>query len=720
MTTEQMFYSWNNKQEFQKSIAEYGDFAADTYPISRSTGGVGRTFVNDLSTQSIRSEYHRGDYEHYRKSETVPKDPMEIIRLCMLAYEKVGIVRNVIDLMGDFACKGVSLQHPNPKIENFYQKWFEKVDGKERSERFLNMLYRAGNVVVNSAYGKVNVKDETEWRKTHGLDNDDISLDSPKVRNRTIPLKYSFINPLSIEVVGGEAASFVGKGVYVIKITSALKAHLAKLERMAAINTAAKELYDSIPENIKTAVKKGHKFIPLDQDKLFVSFYKKDDWNLWSKPMTYSILDDLIMLDKMKLADISALDGAISNVRLWTVGVIGKNIQDSILPTRAMMQKIRNILANNVGGGTLDLVWGPELSFTESATKVHEFLGRGKYEPVWDAIYDGLGIPSVLRSSGSSTNANSFMALKTLVERLEYGRMRLEEFWNREIKRVQKAMGYRFPAKLKFEQMVLADESSILALLVQLVDRNILSDEAILEKFSYIPEIEKLRVRRQESSRKVEKAGPYHKPQVEEDLKKIFAQGGTVTPSEVGVELEECKEGEECRNAQQEKFQMKITEMQEASREKIEQQKFKNQKKEQSGRPNNVQETKKRKPKPQTKPQVNAAVALWANVAQHTISEIVTPAYLKQCDKPSARNLSSAQAKELESIKFGVLMTLEPYSEINEEKVYNSLMNNSNPVTADANVLLLETKTEFSQNNEREPTIDETRQIQSAVYSTLK
>ena len=39
-----------------------------------------------------------------------------------------------------------------------------------------------------------------------------------------------------------------------------------------------------------------------------------------ANPLVYAILDDIVMLEKMRLADMSALDGAISNIRLWTLG----------------------------------------------------------------------------------------------------------------------------------------------------------------------------------------------------------------------------------------------------------------------------------------------------------------------------------------------------------------------------------------------------------------
>ena len=74
------------------------------------------------------------------------------------------------------------------------------------------------------------------------------------------------------------------------------------------------------------------------------------------------------------------------------------------------------------------------------------------------------------------------MSLKTLVERLEYGRSVLVEFWEKEIVEVQKAMGFRFPARVEFDKMTLANEDAEKALLIQLADRNLISEETLQTK----------------------------------------------------------------------------------------------------------------------------------------------------------------------------------------------------------------------------------------------
>jgi hypothetical protein len=265
--------------------------------------------------------------------------------------------------------------------------------------------------------------------------------------------------------------------------------------------------------------------------------------------MCHAILDDLMMLNKLKLADISALDGAISNIRLWTLGIIGDSPATSILPTKSAINKLRNILHNNVGGGVLDLVWGPELKFLESNSQVWRFLGAEKYATTINAIYEGLGIPAPLRAGTGQSNSGNFVGLNTLIKRLQYGRDCLIGFWNVELKRIHKAMGFPGkPPQIVFDFMALADEAAEKQLLINLWDRDIISDETILELFGRLPNIEKSRVKREMNERTNEvmpyKAGPYHNPDKEHEYRKILLQGGGVAPSEIGIDLNDRKIGE--------------------------------------------------------------------------------------------------------------------------------------------------------------------------------
>ena len=70
----------------------------------------------------------------------------------------------------------------------------------------------------------------------------------------------------------------------------------------------------------------------------------------------------------------------------------------------------------------------------KSDTYSNKFLGSEKYQPVLTSIYAGLGIPPTLTGASSSGGyTNNYVSLKTLIERLEYGRDVLKQFWRHEI-----------------------------------------------------------------------------------------------------------------------------------------------------------------------------------------------------------------------------------------------------------------------------------------------
>src|SRR5690606_11461642 len=145
------------------------------------------------------------------------------------------------------------------------------------------------------------------------------------------------------------------------------------------------------------------------------------------------------------------------------------------------------------------------------------------------AIYSGLGIPPTLTGTfGAAGTTNNFISLKTLTQRLQYGRNILIEFWNQEIAIVQQAMGFRFPAKVEFDIDNLGDEIQEKALLVQLADRNLISDELLQQRFKHDPEMEKIRLNRENKDRKgdymVQKSGPFHSPEFDKELKKVALQ----------------------------------------------------------------------------------------------------------------------------------------------------------------------------------------------------
>ena len=622
---EEHYITWDKGSESSKKEAiERHSENIENYEAVASYGRRSRDFIEIEPNRSVRPGYSFTDYYAFRPDEEVPNDQKKIIKMCMDAYDKVGIVKNIIDLMGDFGSKGINIVHENKSVEDFYKEWFKRVNGPERSERILNNLYRTGNVIIYKSYATI-TPDIVRYIKSIGKD---ITVEIPEIEKNVVPWTYTFFNPLTVNVKDGKVSLFLTRKKYNLNIGTFVDNFKD--------GSIPLHYLDTLPPNIKNQIQSGAKQIDLDPENLSVFFYKKDDWQTWANPMVYSILDDIIMLQKMRLADLSALDGAISNIRLWTLG----NFEHQIFPTKAAINKLRNILASNVGGGTMELVWGPELSYTESNSQVYKFLGSEKYQSVLNSIYAGLGVPPTLTGMAGNGGGftNNFVSLKTLVERLQYGRDQLVKFWENEAEIVRKAMGFRKSPHVVFDQMSLSDEASEKALLIQLADREIISHETILERFSEVPSVEKMRLKRESKDREddnlPDKISPYRKP-----------------ANEFEAELK-LKKDQQKQQLQQKQAPVNP-----------------------NGRPLSQKDNGPRKQRvdtPKSTPGV-AKIVTMAQVAFEKISALLNEAILSDTKKTNLRQLTKSEIEQLENLKLIAFSNIDIAEEITDENILKAL-----------------------------------------------
>lgn len=666
-----------------------------------------RDSFRDIDTNtSVRTEFTRDDYEYFRQSESLPRDQRTTISMSMAAYKKVGLVRNVVDLMADFVCQGIHLVHPNESAQNFYREWFKRVNGDERSERFGNKLVRCGTLIARWSTATISPTDAEKLRKSIAADlsKDVFEDDRANVEKLEIPWKYTFLNPLSLEPVGEELAPFIGKPLFKLKLPSYLR-------RLFDNNDPqVRKLIKSLPKDIASALQNNERFFPLNPDRTRVYFYKKDDWEVWGEPLIAGVLADVIMLTKLKLADMAALDGAISRVRLWILG----DLEKGIVPTQAGVDKLNNELINNVGGGTFDLIWGPAIDFKESSSDAAHFLGEDKYKPTLNALYAGLGIPPTLTGSATASGVtNNFISIRTLVERLKYIRGMLVDFWNYQIRLVQKAMGFRVPAEVRFDIMNMSDEQMEKKLYLDMADRNIISLETLQERFGELPELEAIRLKREEEAREKgllpPKTSPWHNPQQDIEMAKIALGKGLVTPAEIGMELEEREPGDK-------PFADKQLQVQKQANQQKAQQLKKTKKAGVPGRPMMKKDSTKRKKKRVT---VRTKAFLWAREAQKLINETATPIFLKTYGRKNVRQTTEEEARKLENYKFNLLCQFEPLQDLTEEMILDQMEKKMN-IDSQANIAYAKFQEEFITARKKQPTVDQLRDMQIIVYLSMK
>mgnify|MGYP003335247192 FL=1 len=205
---EDAYVTWGEDLASKQEALKKSSASLDEFTLVQKAEGMRRYGLDYSNLDGItgsRPGFTRTDYDYFRPDEAVPKKLKAILVRAEDIYQRVGLVKNVIDLMGDFATQGVRLSHRNKRIERFYRRWFKKINGKERSERFLNNLYKSGNIVIDRRTAKISLKVSEKLYQSLGTADYQISdIDNNiQVEKREIPWKYTFIDPAYVEVAAG-------------------------------------------------------------------------------------------------------------------------------------------------------------------------------------------------------------------------------------------------------------------------------------------------------------------------------------------------------------------------------------------------------------------------------------------------------------------------------------------------------------------------------------
>ncbi len=504
-------YDPDNAADANKALSAHSDFFEGENCAQASLG-----LSDILPNQSVRKQFRKRDYDSLRSSEALPTDFKGIIFAVQRIYKTVGVIKTSIDLMSDFACEGLRFEHSIRGQQQWYNAWSTRINLQNIVHNFMLNLLRDGNVVIRRKTAKLTVKQNDRLKKGQAKPDIKIEKDTKNVLKREIPWSYLFISPAVVTVEGGVAGEFTNKTLLSIEIPRKLITMVKKSNKTDTEKALIKEL----PKDVLKAIKAGEKKVLLDMTKVSVSHYKKADWEQWATPLLFPVLSDVIFKNKMRLADLAALDGIINVIRIWKLG--DHTAKPPILPKKASVNKLLGILKSNTGGGAIDLIWDSMIDLKVEYPPVKDILGSEKYEQVDKDIMIGLGVPDILLGGNGANFSNAFLQLKTLTERLEYVRVRTLEWLRKEIKLIMEAQGWKTPPHIVFERTNLKDEMAQKQLLIQMFDRNLLSAETLQKEFQadFIVELERSRREekvRQENPGVMPKQGPFVKDEIPTD-----------------------------------------------------------------------------------------------------------------------------------------------------------------------------------------------------------
>ena len=111
--------TWSNPEEQKIAYANYGREALESVGgVQKSVANHYRNFIDIEPNRSVRPGFTANDYYAFRPDEQVSKKYKTAIKMCMDAYDKVGIIRKRVQ----FLLAASRLLTASPRSSQFCRK----------------------------------------------------------------------------------------------------------------------------------------------------------------------------------------------------------------------------------------------------------------------------------------------------------------------------------------------------------------------------------------------------------------------------------------------------------------------------------------------------------------------------------------------------------------------------------------------------------------------
>lgn len=387
----------------------------------------------------------------------------ETIELCQKAYANISVFRNAIDTMAEFANSEVYLEGGNKTSRDFFYRWFNKIRLSDLKDQYFREYYRSGNIFLYRVDGTLSIEDFNTLSKIYAAEN---------ISPSKIPLRYIVMNPF--DIVARRSSAF-SNGLYE-KLLSEYD-----LERLRnPKDDYDKDLLNSLAPEEKEKLKKGQYYsngllVKLDPARLVFSFYKKQDYEPFAIPFGYPVLDDINAKLELKKMD-QAITRTVENVILLiTMGAEpekgGINPQNLV----AMQQ----LFLNESVGRVLVSDYTTKAEFI--IPDISKIIGPEKYQVLNEDIRQGLQNIMI----GSEKYNTTEVKARIFMDKLnEARRAFLNDFLQREIRRVSQELGFRNIPTAKFVDMDSKDQTEMLRITTRLMELGVITPQQGLDVFN--------------------------------------------------------------------------------------------------------------------------------------------------------------------------------------------------------------------------------------------
>lgn len=448
---------WNslsNKESFgANTFAESYELSEGATNLSRVDQGEYLSGRYDLRFTNLKNGILPFEYSNGAVAMVEP------IVLCQKAWANVAMVRNAVEAQVEFSTSKIRVKSKNKNAETVIRAWLNRINIANLAEQFFRERHRSGNVFLYRIDGNLGEKGKQSLKTL--IDND------VKAAADTIPVKYLVLNPARIARLSTDWYQIVHEDD--IKKYSYPQSDWEDITKKA------------LDKNFGSGWRKT-KLVPLEREKLHSFFYQKQDYETFSVPPLWAVLDDIELKMEFKKIDREVARTVENIILKVTHGT--KPDDGGISPENH--NALKAIFANPNIRRTLVADYTTDVEFI--IPDIKKVLGKEKYEVVNEDIKEGLQFILV----GDDKFSNMILKAKMFLAKLEKGQEQFLRFISGEVERVCKSLGLKNVPKIEFEKINLKDEVQLQRVLTRLYELGILTAEETLEaiKSGLLPDIE--------------------------------------------------------------------------------------------------------------------------------------------------------------------------------------------------------------------------------------
>ena len=435
----------------------------DTIEVKASRGEVNTSVRRNRSSTISRTDKYKnieggvipfiygGGYGKYTSNISIK----DTIILCQKAYYNFSIFRNTIDLMTEFSCSPIYFTGGNEQSRKFFQAWADRVNLWRLQDMFFREFFRSGNVFLyklNAQFTKQDMRVLSD-------------LITTEARAGEIPVRYIILNPADIQAIG--SASFVTPQY--VKVLNDFEMQILTNPE----NDQDKELAQKV-KNLKdlkntSSITQSNQYMifELEPERFVPIFYKKQDYEPFSVPMGFPVLEDINYKQELK-----NMDMAISRTIQQTVLLVTMGNDEVGMPTKDQIGTLRKIFENESVGRILVTDYTTNIKFI--IPEISSILDPKKYEVVDRDIRYGLN--NVL--FGEEKYANTNTKIEVFLSRLKHARETfMHDFLMPEMKKIGRNIGFKNLPTARFKDADFKSDANLTRVYSRLIELGVLTPE---------------------------------------------------------------------------------------------------------------------------------------------------------------------------------------------------------------------------------------------------